>query len=367
MRSTVVILGALTGLGLGHPAARAGAIPAEDRRAVETGLDWLVKQQARDGSWPDVGGQSDVTCTAVAGLALLMEGSTATRGKYAPNVQRALDWVVQSCQEGEDDGLIGAHARQDRAGYMVGQGYAVLFLASALAREEKPEATGVKARLARARQQEMAGVLGRAVRFVVKAQARSGGWGPVAARGGPDQHDAAATLAQVLALRAARQAGAEVPRETMRKAFAYLERLTSRAGGVHFSSTLRGGERPSLTIAAFACTYGAEEASPALLKRWLGYCQFAFSEQASDAYGLFHMAVAVHGLGDNGYAKLVGAREGVPAWSKDRATLLRRFRSAGPAVHRGWHGSPVFGTAINLIALQLDNDHLPVFRMKKDW
>src|SRR5262249_38696331 len=154
--------------GLGQHAAQAEEIPAAYRPAIEKSLAWLVKQQNKDGSWSDVSKQSDVTCTAVAGLALLMEGSTAARGGYAQNIERAVGWMLQNCQDGKDDGLIGQNVRQDRSGYMFGQSYAVLFLASAYAREEKSDAKDFAARLTAARQREMEGVLKRAVQFIVK-------------------------------------------------------------------------------------------------------------------------------------------------------------------------------------------------------
>jgi prenyltransferase beta subunit len=370
MRSLFVMLAVLISGGLGQQAARAGEIPAAYRPTIEKGLAWLVKQQNRDGSWPNASQQSDVTCTAVAGLALLMEGSTAARGKYAENVEKAVGWMLQNCQDGKDDGLLGQNARQDRSGYMAGQGYGVLFLASAYAREEKSDATGLDARLARVRQREMEGVLKRAVQFIVKAQARNGGWGFVSSQDGQEMDDAGSTLSQILALRAAQQADIAVPKETMQKAYAYLEKMTTPRGGITFSSRRAGqsgGERPGLTIAAFAVTAGAAEVRPELLKKWLRYSQNTITLSGATA-DLFHFAVAVHALGDEGYAKLIGGRDGeMLVWSKVRDKFLNRFQAPAGTVYREWNPSPVFGTAINLMALQLDNNHLPILRTKKNW
>jgi hypothetical protein len=366
MRTFFTLFGTLACLSLERPSAQAQGMADEYKPVIEKNLGWLAKQQNKDGSWSNLEKQSDVTCTGVAGLALLMEGSSAVKGKYAENIRQAAVWMAQNCQEGTDDGRLGTNARQAPFGYMTGQSYAVLFLASALSREEKSETKSFEARLARARQQEMAGVLKRAVGFIVKAQTKSGGWGMTSPGAGQVYDNAGSTLEQILALRAAQQAGIDVPNETMQKAYAYLKEMTSPGGGIRFSSARAGGERPGLTIAAFASTYGSDEIGADLLKKWLRFNESTITLQ-SPTQDLFHLAVAVHGLGDVGYAKLFGTTQPTLVWSKLRRMLLNRFRSEGGAIYREWNPNPVFGTAINLIVLQLDNDYLPVFRTKKSW
>ncbi|MCI0642881.1 MAG: terpene cyclase/mutase family protein [Gemmataceae bacterium] len=368
MRSLFVILGLLVSLGL-H-AVQADEIPAEFKPSIEKSLAWLVQQQNKDGSWPDVWKQTDVACTGAAGLALLMEGSTAAKGKYSQNIKSAVDWMVQNCRKGKDDGLL--HARLVRTDNMIGQSYAVLFLAGAYTREEKSDVKDFNARLTRVRRREMEEVLKRAVQFIVRAQAANGGWSPTFRQDGKDLDDAVSTLQQILALRAAQQAGIDVPKETIEKAFGYLEKMTTPRGGMPFSSLKAGkdgNERPGLTIAAFASTYGSDQIKADLLKKWLKYCEYT---TGIDLPGIqtqdrFHLAVAAHGLGDDGWAKLVDKRQPMLVWSRDRGKLLNRFKSVGGTTHKGWNPNPVFGTAMNLIALQLDNDYLPVFRMKRNW
>jgi prenyltransferase beta subunit len=366
MRTFYFLIGTLAFLSPDHASAQAPGNPRGSKPAIEKTLDWLAKQQNKDGSWSNLQRQSDVTCTAVAGLAFLMEGSTAGNGKYAENIRQAVAWMRQNCQEGTDDGLFRPSAQEARFGYMAGQSYAVLFLAGALSREEKSEAKSLEARLARIRQKEMAEPLKRAVQFIVKAQATSGGWGVITARANQDYDDAGSTLQQILALRAARYAGIEVPKETMDKAYAYLAKITTPRGGMPFSSVRAGGERPGLTIAAFASTYGSDDVDANLLGKWLSYSQVNIGA-LGQTQDYFHFAVAVHGLGDSGYAKLFGKKGSELVWSKSRSQLLGRFSPQGGVVFREWNLSPVFGTAISLIALQLDNDYLPVYRMKKNW
>ena len=72
--------------------------------------------------------------TALAGMALLMEGSTIREGKYADNIRRAVDWLMDRVQP---NGLIGNPNNPTEAGrYMYGHGFGLLFLACVYGEEE---------------------------------------------------------------------------------------------------------------------------------------------------------------------------------------------------------------------------------------
>src|SRR6516165_3272526 len=108
------------------PLARAEEMSAEQRKAVQKGLDWLVKNQHRDGHWEAAGGQYPVTMTGSSGMAMLMEGSTLREGKYKDNIRRAVDWLMARSMP---NGLIGNPTNVSEASrYMYGHGFAMLFL-----------------------------------------------------------------------------------------------------------------------------------------------------------------------------------------------------------------------------------------------
>src|SRR6266542_3285779 len=111
-------------------------IPEKMQAAVSKGLDWLKKNQAKDGTW-SANGQNPVAMTSLAGLAMLMEGSTTTQGKYQDNIKRAADWLIaRSNRGGNRNGLIGMPENPGESGrYMYGHGFAMLFLASAYGEE----------------------------------------------------------------------------------------------------------------------------------------------------------------------------------------------------------------------------------------
>src|SRR5262245_57802907 len=66
--------------------ARAEELPKKYQEMADRGLEWLAKQQFRDGHWEAAGGQFATAMTGVAGTTLLMEGSTMREGKYADNI-----------------------------------------------------------------------------------------------------------------------------------------------------------------------------------------------------------------------------------------------------------------------------------------
>src|SRR5262249_35002094 len=146
-----------------------GEISEKYRPAIKKGLDWLVKQQHKDGHWSANSEQYPVAMTALAGLALLMDGSTASTGPHAKSIRRAADWVMHECRN--PNGLISKLDDLGEAGrYTFGHGYAILFLASLYENEQD-----------RALRHELQGVLNRAVQFTASAQTTRGGWGYISA------------------------------------------------------------------------------------------------------------------------------------------------------------------------------------------
>src|SRR5437764_7763947 len=109
-------------------------------KSVEKGLDWLKKQQHKDGTWSN-GGQNPAAMTSMAGLAMLCEGSTVTQGKYREEIRKAADWLTKrSMKGGARNGLIGNPDHPGETGrYMYGHGFAMLFLASVYGEEDDKE------------------------------------------------------------------------------------------------------------------------------------------------------------------------------------------------------------------------------------
>src|SRR5262249_37433069 len=76
------------------PARLPGPRSARLKERVAGGLDWLVGVQDNTGAWGIGNYDSWIDESATAGMALLAEGSTPSRGRYAPALQKLLDYYV---------------------------------------------------------------------------------------------------------------------------------------------------------------------------------------------------------------------------------------------------------------------------------
>src|SRR5262249_3551814 len=155
-------------------------------------LDWVARAQHRDGHWDANGGAYPTTMTALGGMVFLMQGSTIREGKYADNIRRACDWLMNNSQR---SGLISPLDNSGR-GYIHDHGYALLFLACVYGEEEDGD-----------RRRQLEGILTRAVDFTGKAQTKRGGWGYTSAAEGGGFDEGSTTITQLQAIRAARNAG----------------------------------------------------------------------------------------------------------------------------------------------------------------
>ncbi|HZT83106.1 MAG TPA: prenyltransferase/squalene oxidase repeat-containing protein [Gemmataceae bacterium] len=347
---------------LGVRSARAEELEPQYRKAVAKGLEWMAKQQHRDGHWEAAGAQYPITMTALGGMTFLMEGSTIREGKYADNIRRAADWLVARSQP---NGMLCNPNHPGEAGrYMYGHGFAMLFLSCVYGEEED-----------RDRRKKLEDVLTRAVLFSGKAQTNRGGWGYVSAADGGGFDEGSVTITQMQGLRAARNAGIVVPKEIIDKGVKYLKDCTNAQGGVIYSLGGGGGGdgRPALTAAAIACGFSAGEYNSAEVKKWFKFCQSHVpltlggggGRFGHDEYTHYYYAQALYMLGDNGWDKLFGAGDkNKLTWTKyKKAVFDNLVKSQGG--DGGWTGGmvgPVFITGVNLTILQLENGNLPIYQ-----
>jgi hypothetical protein len=97
--------------------AQADEIPEKYRETVSKGLEYLAKNQHKDGHWEGDDGQHPVAMTGLVGLALLMEqevknlrsGKTSAVRKYAANIRKAVDWLIEKSQPGRDGLFFSEH------------------------------------------------------------------------------------------------------------------------------------------------------------------------------------------------------------------------------------------------------------------
>ncbi len=312
---------------------------ADVNRAVTRGLDWLAATQSSNGSW-NANGSYPSAMTGMAGLALLAEGSTTTQGKYATNIQRAVDFLLD---QKRPSGLIGSD-KDDR--YTYGHGFGLLFLSQVFGEEEDE-----------AQRQRLMELMTQAVKFCGQAQTKAGGWGYVSAKDGNDFDEGSTTITQVQALRGCRNAGIPVPKEVIDKAIDYIHKCSIKKGegGVQYNRH-GGGGRPPISAAAIACLFNAGEYDDEFVPNLIKYCDKTLGNISSNNdYGHWHYA--------HYYFAQVKFRQGGKEWEDYREKLFKRIiNEAGSdgAWSQGYIGK-VYTTSINLTILQLDRGMLPIY------
>jgi hypothetical protein len=349
--------------GLSGPLARADDLAPRYQALVDKGLRWLAQQQHREGHWESQNNYI-TALTGMAGLAMLMEGSTTHHGKYADNLRRAVDWLIDRTQR---NGLIGEpNALNGGLGYMHGHGFSLLFLAQLYGEEEDAD-----------RRRKLEDILTRAVHFTCLAQTSAGGWGYVSAKDNGNWDEGSVSITQVQALRAARNAGIVVPRQAIDKVHEYLRKCTTAEGGVIYSlasdPNVTGPSRPTITVAAIASMFSTGDYNSPLARKWLSFAQrtvpvdtvgqeqFGHSE-----YTHYYFAQVIYMLGDDGFDKMVpGVSEHSRlTWSRYKKSIFE-FLARTQNADGSWTGTPIgqiYTTSLYLTILQLEKGTLPFYQ-----
>jgi len=205
--------------------------------AIDEGLAFLAARQNPE--LGNFGGQHklsrNVAVNALCGLALLSGGHTPGRGKYGQNVQRVIDYILSRARP---NGYI-IDEESALHGPMYGHGFATLFLA---------EVYGMT------RTREVRDKLDLAVKLIVNTQNDEGGWRYHPA---PRDADLSVTVCQIMALRAARNCGIYVPKETVDRCTAYVKRCQTPEGGFRYQLNPSSQVTFGLTSAGVVALYSA--------------------------------------------------------------------------------------------------------------
>lgn len=305
----------------------------EMHEAAARGFEFLESQQNADGSFGRGRYGRNVGITALAAIAFMSDGNLPGRGEYGEQVQQALEFVLTNQQE---SGLLAADTSH---GPMYGHGFATLYLA---------EIYGMNPQDRRVRD-----ALVRAIELIVGTQNDEGGWryNPV-----PYDADVSVTICQVMALRAARNAGISVPRETIDRAVEYIRACQNPDGGFKYMLHTGGSAWPR-TAAAVATLFYAGIYEDDAIDRGIEYLMrtampgSSHASQAHYYYGHYYAVQAMY---------LAGGESWQTWWPAVRREILNRQASNG-----GWldhHAGGAYATAMSLIVLQMPKRYLPIFQ-----
>jgi prenyltransferase beta subunit len=254
-------------------------------------------------------------------------------------VQKCLNFVLAATQE---SGLISS---DNSHGAMYGHGFATLFLGEVYGMSPDEE---VKEKLQKA------------VRLIQKTQNQEGGWRytPV-----PNDADISVTICEVMGLRAARDAGIKVEKETIDNAIKYVLACQNPDGGFSYVARQGSGSGFARTAAGVSALYYSGIFEGNNLKRGLDYLK-QFSGKGGEGmrdggiegmyfYGHYYASQAMFLAGGDYWANYYpGVRDQL---------ISRQIKGTG-----AWNGEAGedYATAMALIILQMPNRYLPVFHGK---
>jgi hypothetical protein len=307
------------------------AAPAE--KAIEKGLAFLATRQADDGAFSTNGYGRNVAVCALAGMAWLSGGSTPDRGPYGEEVGRVTDFLLANT---DDSGFISVDGAASH-GPMYGHGFATLFLA---------EVYGMSPR------EDLREKLARAIDLIVRTQNDEGGW-----RYQPRKADAdlSVTVCQVMALRAARNAGLRVPNQTVDKSVEYVRRSQNPDGGFRYMLPPGDSQFPR-SAAGVVALYSAGIYKGPEIERGLRYLdQFLPRDNgpAQDVHFFYGQYYAVQAMWQ------ADGKRWERWYPAIRDTLVARQQADG-----SW-ADPIcaeYGTAMATIVLEMPVSSVPIFQ-----
>lgn len=357
-------LAALVSTPLGLVIAQPPAVPSDDdvvlhnvRRIYDRGLHFLAETQSADGTWDGgtpgpnmtqglenvaqvegswVGGKQGAGVTALGVLAFLASGEDPNFGIYSRNLRLALRSLIVT--QDSNTGYLGPS--------MYHHGFAMLALA---------EAYGVVDDRSLWPDEKAPRTVGQALELAVRCAITSQQSNPTKAwRYSPDSKDADASVAGavIVGLLAARNAGIEVPDESVDKALAYFRSMTDKSGDVFYRDL---GNRLSTSMARVSIatlTFAvARRKDLAEYKLTLNYLLQRLEEPAGPfgEYTLYYESQALF-QGD------------FDSWKKWNRNLVRRMREAQQADGsiQGRFNKPI-STSLSLLSLGLNYRFLPIY------
>ena len=312
----------------------ASMITPETEKAIRSGMAALTARQHDDGSFGSGNFRGNVAVTSLAGMAMMSSGSTPGRGPYGGRLAQCVDYLIACSQK---SGLIVEPGSASR-GPMYGHGFATLFLAECHGMAPRPE---LREKLAAA------------VRLIVNTQNNQGGWRyqPVRA-----DADISVTICQIMALRAARNAGIFVPKDTVDRCIEYVKRSQNPDGGFMYMLGQNGESLFPRSAAGIVALYSAGIYEGSEITKGIAYLM-QFVPQKGDVgqmayyyYGQYYAVQAMWQTGGEPWQRWYPAA---------RDDLVSRQSRDGT-----WQSpfSSEYATAMACIVLQMPNGVLPIFQ-----
>ncbi len=331
------------------PSIRSGdPVPRDVREIYDAGCRYLARTQDPSGTWKD--SQEGPGVTGMAMMVLLASGEDPNHGAYAANIRRALRSIIRS--QDQSTGFYGGNAGMGHSS-MYHHGFAMLAMAEAygtvddrrLWSEEGGDGKGLST--------------GASLELAVKLAVTSAKKNPLGAwRYSPDatDHDTSVSGAILMGLLGARNAGIEVPDETIDRAMDYFASMTAPDGRIGYASP-GGGSDATTSIGTLVMAIARRKDMPQFSKAAEVIKQSSLgggNEGGYPNYTRYYRAQALF-------------QADVDAWKEWNSQLIREIKAQrrpdGGIVGagNGGDGGEFAGTSLSLLALAVNFRFLPIY------
>lgn len=316
----------------------ADMITPEARTAIDSGLTYLADRQIKEGRGRGAFGfdgyRANTAVVALSGMAFMSHGSSPGRGPYGQNIDYCIEYVLSNSQEGGFIAIPGAATH----GPMYGHGFATLFLGEVYGMSSD---SSVREKLVEA------------VKLIVDTQNIDGGW-----RYEPVRQDAdiSVTVCQMMALRAARNAGIYVPNETVDRCVDYVKRSQNPDGGFMYMLQSGGPSAFPRSAAGVVAMNSAGIYSGEEVERGMQYL-------VENLQNPREIRSNSHFFYGQYYASQAFWHAGGALW-RQYYPVVREYLLSRQTAGGYWPDfiCPEYGTAMACIVLQMPNNYLPIFQ-----
>ena len=312
-------------------------VPRDVREMYDRGLKYLATTQSEGGGWE--GGQAGPGVTGLCVMAFLASGEDPNFGVYSKNIRKGLRSIIRD--QDANTGYLGSS--------MYHHGFAMLSLAEAYGAVDEQN---LWSREERGNHRSIGEALELAVRLAVTSQKKNplGAW-----RYSPDATDADTSVsgAVLVGLLAARNAGIEVPDESIDRAISYYKSMTSDSGQVAYAGGFGGFDESIARISIGSLVYAvARRKDLEQYEATLKYLEQRIENDSAGHYAEYTRYYQAQALfqGD------------IESWEKWNKLLVRQLKAsqAADGSFDGQFGKPL-ATSMSLLSLALNYRFLPIY------
>lgn len=334
--------------GVDAPATTSGkdsvVVDQKTDAAIKAALKYLAAKQGVDGAWASPDGEHPVAVTAYTLMAFLATGHLPNEGEYGKNVQQGVKYLLSCCRNDGFISSIGLGTNPNRRSDMYDHGIASIALAEIYGQNQDPQ---VRVKLAAS------------IQMIIKVQNKQGGWRYTP---GANDSDISVTVLQVVALRAAKNGGLDVPQKTIDRAVAYIKTCYDKNSGGFFYQPGNGLRAAATAAGIYSLQVCGLYDDPMVAKGSSYIVGQAQNWGEFYTYGHFYAAPAIYMIGGETWQKWYPA-------IRDRL-LSDMIADPGDKTVVYWRGvdgsaqgvGPVYSTAVYTTVLAMPYHYIPLYQ-----